>query len=109
METKQEILKKLVTGSIFLKPKTKENILGKVDVFAEAQLDALITLMKEAEEKQVFMIQKILEKNPNFLTELEHLAAHEIQKYREGVEQEMRQEEEKTLKNLEDELNNLPE
>ena len=104
---KKQHLQALISGSLFLKPETKDTLFKKLDSLTEAQIDALIDILKDAEEKQIFLIQKILEKNPNFLTDIEHMAIEEISKARKQAEEESNKAEEEEMKKLEEEMDSL--
>lgn len=104
---KKDQLQVLVQGSLFLKPETKNTLLQELENLLEPQIDALIDLLKEAEEKQIFLVQKILEKNPNFLEDIQHMAIEEITKARKEAEKRSDEEEKSEMDDLEKKLNSL--
>jgi len=72
MDEKLQKIIELLQQNIFLKKEKKAEILRKLktEKISDAQTDAFLLLLENAAKKQKVVIEKIVEKNPNFVANL---------------------------------------
>ncbi len=104
--TNQE-LRDLVKKSLLLSDETRETILSQLETLDEDQKNDLESLLLDAQEKQNELLVETLQANPELLTQIKkRLRDASFARIKEQ-ENSTKKEEEQTLSDLEDELNNL--
>ena len=102
--TKQNIKNNVLTilkNSLIITSENKKKLTQKIEKLNEDQLAALLIILEEAEEKQIFIIQEIQKKNPDFLKNLQKITANEIKKINIKKEKKNQKSEEKELLEIE--------
>ena len=107
MSNNKQQITELLASSLFVTEANKKLLLAKLDDLSDAQAEEIYNLLQEAEEKQDFLLQRVVEHNPNFLAELEQIEATEMRKIRENSERESQAKDETELAGLEEELSNI--
>ena len=97
---KKEQIKQLLAKSVLVQEASKQKILNKLETLSIEQIDALLALLTDAEEKQQALLKSVLEVHPDFLDVLENYTAKEIEKAR--IEAELKSDKEDA--NQEDKL-----
>ena len=105
-DKKEAILKTLGTN-ILVSKKTRDKIIEQIDTLDNQQIESLFVLLSEAGEKQKSILKSLIAKNPEFLNEIETMEAKEIRRALMEHEKKAKRKEEKDLKKLEEDLENL--
>lgn len=103
ISTKDNLLK-LISISIFLDQKTREEIQKKIPTLNDLQIFALFSLFSEADKKQKQLIKQVIQKQPDFLSQVKHVYSKGKMESSKKNEKDSRKSEEEILKKLEQEL-----
>ncbi len=104
MDAKKNKLIELMKRNVFLKKEDIEKIIGKIDSLSVEQLDTMIDLLSQADEKQKIVFEKILKDDPNFFNNLQHESIVKAMDNLKAEEAKDRASEENELKELEAQL-----
>ncbi len=109
IEEKKSTILQLLNKSFIISPEVKEQVETKIQSTPpeklEPILDALIPLLKEDQENENRLLEKIIEVNPNFLAEVNQVVNENIKEQTKEAEVENNQKEEKEIANIEEEMN----
>ena len=83
-------LKELLDGNIFLDEPTLDGLRAKIGALNDAQIEALLWVFTEADNRQNGLLLKIINDHPDFISRLDYFTAKTIRDMTKKAEQSSR-------------------